>query len=331
MSPALTVPSRIAPLLLVFGLLTAPAVLAQSASEGTIGTASAQNVFKRIPVVSSDAGRSRSIKLGGYVSHIAGAHLAFVARYRAPGHFALDLVDEATRAPLARISDARCVVYDPVNGGVFFFGLAKFEISLLCREGRLYQNFSMVNAGGRSKFLLEGKSLFDGKGQNVDFGAADGGDFRLTTTTGAGDYLIAIVAPSRRWQIRQLELISSGTREPRLAMRDLSVDERSVEPWPHVPTKARLKRELHLEDCSGPGVDAGTLSSIIDRAFWARLALQNSEIRPEFERRYNVQVDWRETEINDRKVSEIVRRLLDSPSEDGNEDRAKGGIAKRAR
>jgi hypothetical protein len=331
MSRSLTVPLWIAPLGLAFWSLTAPAVSGQSADQATIGQASTDDVFKRIPLVSSDPGRSRNIKLGGYMAHSAGAHLAFLAQYRAPGQFALRLVDETTQAPLACIADNRCLVYDPVRGGVFFFAAATFECSLVYRDGRFNQSFSWVNAGGRSKILLAGKTLFTGTGRRAEIAPADGGDFRLTATTDAGDSLVAIVAPSRRWQIRQLELVPSGMSEPQLGVRDLSVDERSAEPWPHVPPKARCRRDIHLEDCSGPGVDRGLLPTILDRAFCARLAMQNKELRPEFERRYGVSVDWNEAEIDDRRLSAIVRRLMQTAGEEGHEARPKGGVAIGAR
>ncbi len=310
---------------------TAALLLAVSAClDGSAGVAAeptASELAALAPTVSSGgAGYGRLQVKWRTMMEGGAAGLAWFALHRAPEQFAIRVEGANDRRPLFFVSDNQLLAYDPVAGVVYYLPHARFHVGCRFADGALHFTWKLGLAAGNAEWpsaiQFDLASLFAQGGARNEITRRGSRGYTLTRTTDAGQTIEALVQPGQRCPFRCVAYTGRGLHEPNFVIDEICTGRDVSDEQTPFPSQDRLAKQLPLRelpmDAEGPDL-AGL--ALIARAFVGRLAIADKEKRPEYERQFDVIVDWDQVELRDRKISRSISDLIGRGTQAGKKAR----------
>lgn len=251
--------------------------------------------------------------VSGYIKREKeGLHLNFRVQYRAPGDFALRVLDGVDGTPLFFTAGRRTLTYDPVIPAAIYSKDAMVFYRFEAGDESVVHEFrtNLDEPDRAGEIVLDLRSLFDIPA--VDCEVAEIGDrtYRLSRKLDNGNSFVAHVNPSRPCPYTRVEVIAPDSQTPVLCLEKIIVDEAPGDDQFRFPTVERIAAILTVLDTSTPSAKQFDSFSMISRASWARTALRSPKRRAEFDSTYPAAIDWAQVTENDKKCSKAMADLL---------------------
>lgn len=274
----------------------------------------AEQLAKLVPVIKSNDGDYRSIRIKGFSKEGEWLHLKFFGLYQAPGQYASCLMDGSDDTPIVFQAGGKMLVYNSIDNYVAYyeFCFAEWNVALNGENFHLdfqFKRTEQKEAGG--SMLLDLRSFYGKTAKAEEVLRYKDRNYKIKQTTPGGNMQVAQLDLARRRPFNQFEFVTTSETVPSFGISIQTLDDDANLPLIVMPSKARLAERVLVKDWSR---DCG-FESVVSLAYFTRFcdgrrAIKDVTLRKDFEARYGVPVDWKKVEENERRISRELRRLL---------------------